>query len=111
MDPHELSDKNKADRVGIFSELLKRNEQPIAIKGWGLLTHPYSPTEAPTDYHVNCSLKNWQVKKICGDLDDLVTDVIAWIASKNSNSFARRIAGLPSKWEAVIEVDGEYAPE
>ena len=47
--PHELSDKNNVDRVRIFSELLQRNEQSIANKGWGLLPHPpYSPTEAPT---------------------------------------------------------------
>uniref|UniRef100_A0A914E6J2 Mos1 transposase HTH domain-containing protein n=1 Tax=Acrobeloides nanus TaxID=290746 RepID=A0A914E6J2_9BILA len=29
----------------------------------------------------------------------------------NRDFFARGIDRLPSKWEAVIEVDGEYAPE
>ena len=51
------------------------------------------------------------MNKIYDDLDDLVTDAKAWIASKNSNFFARGIDCLPSKWETVIEVDGEYAPE
>lgn len=84
----------------------------IANKGWDLLPHPpYSPTEAPTDYHINRSLKNWQKTKIYDDLDDLVADVKAWIASKNRDFFARGIDRLPSKWEAVIEVDGEYVPE
>ncbi|CAF1455918.1 unnamed protein product [Adineta ricciae] len=86
--------------------------QSIDDKGWELLEHPpYSPTEAPTDYHVNRSLKNWQAGKIYDDLDDLVDDVKAWIASKNRHFFARGIDLLPSKWEAVIEVDGDYAPE
>uniref|UniRef100_A0A914EA98 Mos1 transposase HTH domain-containing protein n=1 Tax=Acrobeloides nanus TaxID=290746 RepID=A0A914EA98_9BILA len=64
-----------------------------------------------TDYHVNRSLKNWQVGKVYEDLDEAVTDVKAWIASKNHDFFARGIDWLPSKWEAVIEVDGEYALE
>ncbi|CAF1652759.1 unnamed protein product, partial [Adineta ricciae] len=86
--------------------------QSIDDKGWELLEHPpYSPTEAPTDYHVNRSLKNWQAGKIYDDLDDLVDDVKAWIASKDRHFFARGIDLLPSKWEAVIEVDGDYAPE
>ena len=71
----------------------------------------FTDREAPTNYHVNCSLKNWQMNKIYDDLDDLVTDAKAWIASKNSNFFARLIDCLPSKWEAVIEVNGEYASE
>ncbi len=86
--------------------------QSINDKGWELLEHPpYSPTEAPTDYHVNRSLKNWQAGKGYDDLGDLVADVKAWIASKDRHFFARGIDRLPSKWEAVIKVDGDYAPE
>ena len=75
------------------------------------VTSPYSPTEAPTDYHVNRSLKNWQTNKIYNDLDDLIDDVKAWIASKDRLFFARGIDRLPSKWQSVIDVGGEYAPE
>jgi len=82
----------------------------IASKKWDLLPHsPYSPTEAPTDYHVNRSLKNWQSGKSYGDLDELV--VKAWISSRNQRFFANGIDCLPGKWKAVIEVDGEYAKE
>uniref|UniRef100_A0A914CZX4 Uncharacterized protein n=1 Tax=Acrobeloides nanus TaxID=290746 RepID=A0A914CZX4_9BILA len=70
-----------------------------------------TPTEAPTDYHINRSPKNWMSNKVYDDLDELVDDVKAWIASKNRGFFERRIDMLPEKWEAVIEVDGEYAPE
>ena len=45
------------------------------------------------------------------DSDDLVTDVKARISSKNTNFLDRGIDYLPTKWEAVIEADGEYAPE
>ena len=87
--------------------------ESITNKGWDLLPHPpYSPTEPPpTDYHVNRSLKNWQTGKIYANLDELVADVKAWIGSKDKPFFARGIDCLPSKWEAVLEVDGEYAPE
>ncbi|KAK6736822.1 hypothetical protein RB195_019488 [Necator americanus] len=87
----------------------RRVIESIANKGWDLLPHPpYSPTEAPTDYHVNRSLKNWQTNKVYDDLDDLVADVKA---SKNRDLFARGIDRLQSKWEAVLEVDGDYALE
>ena len=84
----------------------------IAEKGWDLLEQPpYSPTEAPTDYHVNRSVKNWQTGKFFDTFDELVADIKEWIASKNRNFFARGIDRLPAKWDAVLEVDGEYAPE
>ena len=51
------------------------------------------------------------VEQVYDDLDELVDDVKAWIASKNRGFFERGIDMLPEKWEAVIEVDGEYAPE
>ena len=36
-----------------------RVAESIDSKSWELLPHPpYSPTEAPKDYHVNRSLKN-----------------------------------------------------
>jgi hypothetical protein len=51
------------------------------------------------------------VGKVCNDLDELVADVKAWIASKKRDFFARGIDRLPGKWVAVCEVDGDYAPE
>lgn len=90
----------------------RRVVQSISDKRWELLEHPpyYSPNEAPTDV-LNRSLKNWLAGKFFSDLDDLVADIKAWIASKDRYLFARGIDRLPSKWEAAIEVDGDYAPE
>uniref|UniRef100_A0A914CA75 Uncharacterized protein n=1 Tax=Acrobeloides nanus TaxID=290746 RepID=A0A914CA75_9BILA len=84
---------------------------PSTTKGGTYSSPPYSPTEAPTDYHVNHSLKNWQIGKVYNDVNELVADVKAWIASKDSHSFARGIDRMSHKWEAAIEVDGDYPPE
>ncbi|KAK6735238.1 hypothetical protein RB195_018425 [Necator americanus] len=101
---------NQSTIVRRLKKLGKRRViESIANKEWDVL--PHSPTEAPTDYHVNRSLKNWQRNKVYDDLDDLVADVEAWTASKNRDFFARGIDRLPSKWEAVLEVDGDYALE
>ena len=59
-----------------------------------------SPTEAPTDYHVNRSVSNWQAGKFFDDLDHMLDDLNAWMASKNSEWFARGINLLPQKWQA-----------
>uniref|UniRef100_A0A914E1N8 Mos1 transposase HTH domain-containing protein n=1 Tax=Acrobeloides nanus TaxID=290746 RepID=A0A914E1N8_9BILA len=100
----DTSIKNEEGRARVI--------ESIEEKGWNLLPHPpYSSTEAPTDYHINRSLKNWMSNKVYDDLDELVDDVKAWIASKNRGFFERGIDMLPEKWEAVIEVDGEYDPE
>ncbi|CAE1296019.1 unnamed protein product [Acanthosepion pharaonis] len=87
------------------SHVERRVVECIANNGWELLPYPsYSPTEAPTDDHVNRSLKNWQVNNVYANLDNLVADFKAGIFSKNRDVFARGIDRLRSKWEAVIEV-------
>ena len=106
--PNWAPETNKSPKPHVEARVI----ESIEDKGWDLLPHPpYSPTEAPTDYHVNRSLKNWMSNKVYEDLDELVDDVKVWIASKNPDFFARGIDMLPAKWEAVLEVDGEYAPE
>ncbi|KAF8766882.1 Mariner Mos1 transposase like protein [Argiope bruennichi] len=69
------------------------------------------PFQAPADCHINRTLEHWQASKVYDDIDNLVADVKAWIASKDCEFFASGIDGLPSKWEAVIEVGGDYAPD
>ncbi|GIY02289.1 hypothetical protein CDAR_112731 [Caerostris darwini] len=100
---HEFSENNKAERKKSNNRIVfyHDNTHPhveshvvehIANKCWELLPHPpYSPTEAPTHYQVNRSLKNWPANKVYDDFDDLVLDVRAWIASKNREFFAHGI--------------------
>uniref|UniRef100_A0A7I5EBC7 RxLR effector protein n=1 Tax=Haemonchus contortus TaxID=6289 RepID=A0A7I5EBC7_HAECO len=88
------------------------NVVSCSIANKDLLPHsPYSPTEAPTDNHLNRSLKSWLANKTYDELNDLVDGVKAWIASKKQHFFARGIDRLPGKREAVLKVDGDYAPE
>ncbi|GIY24309.1 hypothetical protein CDAR_163751 [Caerostris darwini] len=95
-----------------FASTKQAGSVPEGSFHWVQLSYqPYSPTEAPTDYDVNQSLKNWQTNKVYDDFDNLVADVKAWIASKNRDFFARGIDRLPSKWEAIIEVDCDNAPD
>uniref|UniRef100_A0A914BV98 Uncharacterized protein n=1 Tax=Acrobeloides nanus TaxID=290746 RepID=A0A914BV98_9BILA len=80
--PHELSEDNKAVRVAAFTELSFRNEQTPFLKFL-----------------------------VTGDESWLLFKNLKRIASKNRDFFERGIDMLPEKWEAVIEVDEEYAPE
>lgn len=91
---------------------VRRAIETLTNKGLELLTHPpYSPPKVPTDYHINRSLKNWQANKVNDDLDHWVTDVKAWIASKNRDFFARGRDRPLNKWEALLEVDDKHAPK
>uniref|UniRef100_A0A914EJB6 Uncharacterized protein n=1 Tax=Acrobeloides nanus TaxID=290746 RepID=A0A914EJB6_9BILA len=49
--------------------------------------------------------------KFFDDLDHMLDDLNAWVSSKNSEWFALGINLLLQKWQAVLDVDGEYAPE
>ncbi|VDO43226.1 unnamed protein product [Haemonchus placei] len=70
-----------------WSDLNRRwNSQPEPNKEWNLLLRsPHSPAETPMDYHVNRPLKIWPTNRISDEVDGLMADVKAWIASKNQN--------------------------
>ncbi|GFS37442.1 histone-lysine N-methyltransferase SETMAR [Trichonephila inaurata madagascariensis] len=89
----------------IFTELLQRDEQTPFLKNlvtgdesWLLFKNVrrkkvcVSPGVSPKGIskHVHCKKAMWRV---CWDRN------------------ARGIDRLPSKWEAIIEVDSDYAPE
>ena len=79
---------------------------------WELLCHPpYSPTEAPSDYHLFRSLHNWQLGKRYRCLGELCDDVQAFFDVKDHDFFQKGIERLPHKWEAAIEVEGDYPLE
>ena len=76
--------KLRREKVALLPHIEHRVVESIDSKGWELLPHsPYSPTEAPTDYHANRSLKNWQSDKVYENFDQLVANVKAWIASND----------------------------
>ncbi|GFV88764.1 histone-lysine N-methyltransferase SETMAR [Trichonephila clavipes] len=102
---HELSDSNRADHVRIFTELLQRNEQTPFLKNlvngdesWLLF-------------------KNVKRKKVCVSPGISSKEIPKHVHCKKAmgcvwwDRSACGIDRLPSKWEAVIEVDVDYAPE
>ena len=73
--------------------------------GWELVPYPpYSLTEAPTYFHVNRSLKNWQACKIYENFDQLVADVKAWIASKDRHFFARELIDFQANGRQLLNL-------
>ena len=82
----------------------------LNLTSFTLQTKRKDCTEATTEYQVNWSLKNRLLNKVYDDLDDLVVDIKELVSSKISN-LIHGIDRFLSKWEAVIEVDGEYATE
>ncbi|GFW98958.1 histone-lysine N-methyltransferase SETMAR [Trichonephila clavipes] len=101
MCPHDLSDNNRADRVRIFPESLQRNEQTPFLKNLVTGDESWLP------------FKNVK-RKVCVSPGVSSKGIPKHVHCKNAmwwDRSARGIDCLPSKWEAVIEVDGNYAPE
>ena len=104
--PHKLSEKNCLDRYSICDMLLKRNESSPFLKT--LVTPPYSPDIAPSDYHLFLSLQNSLQGKAFIDLEGVKTHVANFFSSKPSKFYADGIFELPDRWTKVINNDGNY---
>ena len=76
---------------------------------WETLCHPpYSPDLAPTDYHLFHSLDNHLRGKsfTCeADLRQALTD---FFASKTPEFYRQGIAQLETRWQKVLDADGDY---
>jgi histone-lysine N-methyltransferase SETMAR len=79
--------------------------------GFQTLPHPpYSPTEAPSDYHLFRSLSNKLEGEKFHDLSKLAAFLRRFFAEKPANFYARGIELLPLKWKKAVEYGGEYPP-
>jgi histone-lysine N-methyltransferase SETMAR len=84
----------------------------IAAFGWEILPHAaYSPDKAPTDYHLNRSIKNKLGGKKFANDGELMDELKAYFASKKAEFFKRGIEKLPDRWQEIINMDGDYFPE
>ncbi|GFY59035.1 histone-lysine N-methyltransferase SETMAR [Trichonephila inaurata madagascariensis] len=100
--PHELSNNSRVDRVRIFSELLQRNEQKPFLKN--LVTGDESWL----------LFKKVKRKKVCVSPGVSSKGIPKHVHCKKAMWcvwWDRSAHALPSKWEAVIKVDGDYIPE
>jgi histone-lysine N-methyltransferase SETMAR len=77
--------------------------------GWELLAHPpYSPDMAPTDYHLFLSLSNHLEGKVFDEQKSLETDLQHFFDSKPASFYCDGIHKLPTRWQYILNHDGDY---
>ena len=83
--------------------------QKIAEVGWEILSHPpYSPDIAPSDYHLFLSLQNLLTGKKFKNEEDVERALVQFFASKDETFFKNGIYKLPSRWQEIINNNGNY---
>ena len=83
--------------------------QKIAELGWEILLHPpYSPDLAPSDYHLFLSLQNFLKGKKFKNEEDVKQALVQFFASKDETFFKNGIYKLPSRWQEIINNNGNY---
>ena len=83
--------------------------QKIAEVGWEILSHPpYSPNIAPSDYHLFLSLQNFLTGKKFKNEEDVKQALVQFFASKDETFFKNGIYKLPSRWQEIINNNGNY---
>ena len=76
---------------------------------WETLCHPpYSPDLAPTDYHLFHSLDNHLRGKSFTSEADLRQALTDFFASKTPEFYPKGIAQLETRWQKVLDADGDY---
>ncbi|CAK9826575.1 Mariner Mos1 transposase [Anthophora retusa] len=86
-----------------------RTRQKLAALGWEILSHPpHSPDLAPSDYHLFLSLQNFLQGKKFKNEEDIRQELVQFFASRDKTFFKNGIYKLPSRWQEVINNDGNY---
>lgn len=83
--------------------------ETIRRLGWETLCHPpYSPDLAPSDYHLFHSLDNHLRGKSFTNEADLRQALTDFFASKTPEFYRKGIAQLETRWQKVLDADGDY---
>lgn len=86
-----------------------RTLQKIGELNWEIIEHPpYSPDLAPSDFHLFRSLQNFLDGKKCQSSEAVQNEVENFFKSKPPEFFDRGIRKLVTRWQLVIENNGEY---
>lgn len=87
----------------------KLSRDKIKELGWEVLPHPpYSPDIAPSDYHLFRSLQHHLSEKIFETEDMLKHDIDTFFASKPPSFFRSGIESLATRWQKVVDCEGDY---
>ncbi|XP_076053689.1 histone-lysine N-methyltransferase SETMAR-like [Oratosquilla oratoria] len=77
--------------------------------GWETLCHPpYSPALAPSDYHLFHSQDNHLRGKSFTNEADLRQALTDFFASKTPEFYRKGIEQLETRWQKVLDADGDY---
>ncbi|CAK1553447.1 unnamed protein product [Leptosia nina] len=88
--------------------LRKANLEKIKELGWEVLPHPpYSPDVAPSDFHLFRALQHFLSGKTFANLDDIQNAISRYFAEKPINFYRSGIENLLTRWQKVIDNDGE----
>lgn len=100
-----LQDNARPHTARVTLEKLKSLE-------WEILPHPpYSPDISPSDYHLFLSLDNHLRNRHFRNRDAIEKELDSFFSSKNKEFYKKGIYKLPSRWEKVVECDGNYFNE
>ncbi|XP_043498446.1 histone-lysine N-methyltransferase SETMAR-like [Polistes fuscatus] len=87
----------------------RRTLEKINELGWEVLPHPpYSPDVAPSDFHLFRALQHFLSGKTFANLDDIQNAISRYFAEKPINFYRSGIENLLTRWQKVIDNDGEY---
>jgi hypothetical protein len=91
------------------NHVAKVTRETIIRLGWETLAHPqYSPDIASSDYHLFHSLDNHLRGRQFRTLDVVKTVLDGLFASCSKEFYHVGVHGLPSRWQKVLDSDGDY---
>jgi histone-lysine N-methyltransferase SETMAR len=87
----------------------KLTQEKIRQLNWEVLPHPpYSPDIAPSDFHLFRSMEHSLKNKNFKNIDQVRNHLEEYFSSKDTKFYQRGIETLPTRWQKVIDNDGDY---
>lgn len=87
----------------------KLTQEKIRQLDWEVLPHPpYSPDIAPSDFHLFRSMEHSLKNQNFKNADDVRTHLESYFSSKDTEFYGRGIETLPTRWQKVLDNDGNY---
>lgn len=87
----------------------KATDQKLREIGWEVIIHPaYSPDIAPSDYHLFRSMQNALVNNKLVSRETCENWLEEFFSNRDAGFYERGIMVLPSKWQQIIDQNGEY---
>ena len=87
----------------------RRTLEKINELGWEVLPHPpYSPDIVPSDFHLFRSLQHFLSGKKLKNLDDVQNVISRYFVLKPIDFYRSGIENLHTRWQKVVDNEGDY---